>query len=55
MNNLLTRDQIIALVEEIYRLDGTSDETGEIERKRNDLVDTLIAGVLDPEIINRNK
>lgn len=52
MNNLLTRDQIIALVEEIYRLDGTSDETGEIERKRNDLVDALIAGVLDPEIVN---
>ncbi|MDE0717512.1 MAG: hypothetical protein OXH64_06200 [Rhodospirillaceae bacterium] len=50
MNNLLTRDEIITLIEEIYRLDGTSDETGEIERKRNDLVDALMAGVLDPEI-----
>ena len=52
MIKLLTRDEIISLIEEIYRLDGTSDETGEVERKSNDLIDTLVAGVLDPEIFN---
>lgn len=52
MNNLLTRNEVIALIEEIYRLDGTSDETGEVERKSNDLIDMLEAGVLDPEIFN---
>ncbi|MCY4397439.1 MAG: hypothetical protein OXC10_20130 [Rhodospirillaceae bacterium] len=52
MNNLLARDEIISLIEQIYRLDGTSDETGEIERKTDNLIDTLEAGVLDPEIVN---
>ena len=52
MNNLLTRDEIIALIVEIKRLNRTSDETGEIERKTNDLIDALKAGVLDPEIFN---
>ena len=52
MINWLTKDEIIALIEEIYCLDGTSDETGEVERKTDELIDTLEAGVLDPEIFN---
>ena len=52
MTNLLTRDEIIALIEEITRLNGTSDETGEIERKIVSLIDTLEAGALAPEIFD---
>jgi len=52
MTNLLTRDEIIALIEEITRLNRTSDETGEIERKIDGLIDTLEAGALDPEIFD---
>ena len=50
MNVLLTRGEIIALIEEIYRLDGMSDGSGEVERKREELWDRLESGVLDPEI-----
>ena len=52
MTNLLTRDEIVALIEEIKRLNRTSDETGEIERKIVSLIDTLEAGALDPEIFD---
>ncbi|MCY4064862.1 MAG: hypothetical protein OXF57_00655 [Rhodospirillaceae bacterium] len=50
MNNLLTRDEIIALIEEIRLLDRSELEGKEFEKRSNELYDTLMKGVLDPSI-----
>ena len=52
MNNLLTRDEIIALIEEIRLLDRSELEGKEFEKRSNELYDTLTKGVLDPSIPN---
>ena len=50
MNNLLDRDEIIALIEEIKRLNRSELEGREFEKKSDELHNTLIKGVLDPSI-----
>ena len=50
MINLLTRDEIIALIEEIKRLNRSSLEGSEFEKKSEKLHNALIKGVLDPSI-----
>ena len=52
MNNLLTRDEIIALLVEIQRLNNSSDESAELERRVQQLHRTLEDGVLDPKILD---
>ena len=52
MINLLTRDEIIALIEENKRLNRSSLERSEFEKKSEELHNTLIKGVLDPSVTN---
>lgn len=51
MNNLLTRDEIIALVEEIWRLDSV-EYSKESERQQSELISELERGVLDPSVFD---
>jgi len=51
MNNLLTRDEIIALVEEIWRLDS-GEYSKESERQQSELISELERGVLDPSVFD---
>jgi len=52
MNNLLTREEIIALIREIDRLGRSSIEGDEFDRKLEKLHSRLESGVLDPSITN---
>ena len=52
MNNLLTRDEIIVLIEEIRLLNRSELEGKEFQKRSNELYDTLTKGVLDPSIPN---
>ena len=52
MNNLLIRDEIISLIEEIKLLNRSNLEGGEFEKKSDELHDALESGVLDPSITN---
>ncbi|GEM_PF-305098 len=52
MNDLLTRDEIIALIREIDRLGRSSIEGDEFDRKLEKLHRRLESGVLDPSITN---
>ena len=51
MNYLLSRGEIIALINEIYRLDD-SDNPEKTEPERAELCSSLIKGVLDPSILD---
>lgn len=50
MINFFTRDEIIALIEEVKRLNRSDLEGIEFEKKSEELHDALVAGVLDPSI-----
>ena len=52
MNNLLTRDEIIALIREMDRLTRSNIDGEELEGKLRELHYRLESGVLDPEILN---
>ena len=51
MNNLLSRDEIIDLINEILRLDEI-ENLEKSEKKRTKLCFRLRDGVLDPSVIN---
>lgn len=51
MEYLHSRERIVALVEEIWRLDGT-EYSKESERQQSKLISELVKGVLDPSVVN---